>query len=409
MRVKSYKRLLLTGLFFVAFAYLLVWGIMRALTPNQTYKAVYDTLDVEKSAKGIVLRMEHLVSAGLTGSVEWYVKEGDKVKKTQRIAAVLVENNQLVSSNQETLLNKVKNKDLLKVDLGKVDEEINQLKEDVYVAASRGDYKRIKEVQKELTLKMSRRKKLVDSQNFLEDSVSSFKKSLFTANDIQIGKKIDLNSPETGLITFQTDGFEDTITMDNLYNLDYDLLVASQSTAGVWGSASVHSGDPMVKIVDTDTWYLLCLVDLADLDAYEKNKELGVKIDDEIYDGKIQDTFENNAKGVVVVKMIDAYEKFQSVRMIDVRLVQGNFQGLKILKNSIITVNGVQGVYTVTGERKAVFRPIKILGYNEENAVIKQGYITQLENGETKRIKTVDLNSDIVINPVGIREGDTIH
>lgn len=409
MRVKSYKRLLLTGLVIAVFIYLVVWGVMRALTPNQTYKAVYDTLDVEKSAKGIILRLEHLVSSGLNGSVEWYVKEGDKVKKTQRIASVLVENNQVTAVSQETLLSKVKNKDILKIDMGKVDEEITALKDEVYTASEKGDYKRIKEIQKELVLKMSRRKKLVDSQNFLEDSVSSFKKSIFTANDVQIGKTIDLDSPETGLVTFQTDGFEDTITMDNLYNLDYDLLVASQSNAGVWGSASVHSGDPMIKIIDTDNWYLLCLVDLSDLDAYEKNKEIGIKIDDEVYNGKIQDSFENNAKGVVVIKMIDSYERFQSVRFLDVRLVQGNFQGLKIMKNSIITVNGVQGVYTVSSERKAVFRPIKILGYNDENAVIKQGYITQLENGETKRIKTVDLNSDIVINPVGVREGDTIH
>lgn len=409
MRIKNYKRFMLTLLLFGVAIYLLVLGIQRFLMEEQTYKALYDVLDVEKSSRAIVLRQETLINAGVSGQVEWFIKEGEKVKKTQRIAAVQVVDNKVISKQDAEIASGLKTHEMLKIDLKKVDEEIEILRKEVYAASKQSNLKRIKELQRDLVLKMNRRKKLVDSQNMLEDSISSFKKTTLTANDVQVGKRIDLNSPEGGLATFQTDGFEDSVTLDNLYNLDYDLIFASKVNPGVWGSSQVKSGDSMVKIVDTDNWYLLCMVERDDLDSYEKNKEIGIKIEERLYTGKVTDVFENNANGVLVVKMIDLYDRFYQSRFVDVRVVSANFQGLKIDKNSIITVNGIQGVYIADSDRKAIFRPVKIIGYNESFAIVKPGYITVLENGSPKRIKTLDVNSNVVADPTGVRPGDTIH
>lgn len=409
MRIKNYKRFMLTLLLFGATLYLVILGTMRFFMEDQTYKAVYDTLDVEKTSRAIVLRQETLISAGLSGQVEWFIKEGDKIKKTQRIATVQVADNKVVSLDEAQIASGLKSHEMLKIDLKKVDEEIEALRKEVYTASAKSNLKRLKELQRDLMLKMERRKKLVDSQNMLEDSISSFKRSTLTANDIQVGKRIDLNSPETGLATFQTDGFEDAITLDNLYNLDYDLIFASKATAGVWGSSQVKSGDAMVKVVDTENWYLLCMIERDDLDSYEKNSEIGIKIEDRLYTGKVNDVFENNENGVLVVKMIDLYDRFYQSRFLDVRVVSANFQGLKINKNSIITVNGIQGVYIADSDSKAIFRPVKILGYDESYAIVKPGYITVIESGSPKRIKTVDVNSNVVADPSGVRPGDTIH
>lgn len=409
MRITNYKRFMLTLLLFGAIIYLVILGTMRFFMEDQTYKAIYDTLDVEKTSRAIVLRQETLISAGLSGQVEWFIKEGDKIKKTQRIAAVQVADNKVVTLDQAQIASGLKSHEMLKIDLKKVDEEIEALRKEVYTASAQSNLKRLKELQRDLLLKMERRKKLVDSQNMLEDSISSFKRTTLTANDIQVGKRIDLNSPETGLATFQTDGFEDAITLDNLYNLDYDLIFASKANAGVWGSSQVKSGDAMVKIVDTENWYLLCMIERDDLDSYEKNSEIGIKIEDRLYTGKVNDVFENNENGVLVVKMIDLYDKFYQSRFLDVRVVSANFQGLKINKNSIITVNGIQGVYIADSDSKAIFRPVKILGYDESFAIVKPGYITVIESGNPKRIKTVDVNSNVVADPAGVRPGDTIH
>lgn len=409
MRIKSYKRFLMTLALLAVVIYLIALGVSRVFMEAQTYKAVYGKHDVEKSSRAIVLRQETLVNAGLSGTVEWFVKEGDKVNKTQRIAAVLVSDNKLVTSEQTQAISNLKSHEMLKIDLTKVDKEIEVLRKEVYTASAASNFKRLKELQRDLMLKMDRRKKLVDSQSMLEDSVSSFKRVSLTANDAQVGKRIDLNSPETGLVTYQTDGFEDSVTLDNLYNLDYDLIFASKQTPGVWGSAQVKSGEPLVKIVDSENWYMLCMIERDDLDSYEKNKEIGIKIDDKVYAGKVNDVFENNQKGVLVVKMIDQYDKFYTQRFLEVRVVSANYQGLKINKDSIITVNGVQGVYIADSDFKAIFRPVKILGYDESYAIIKPGYITVIENGSPKRIKTVDVNSSVVADPSNVRAGDTLH
>lgn len=409
MKIKSYKRFLTTLLIFGIVVYLIVLGIMRFLQESKTYKAIYDELDVEKAAKAIVLRQENLVVSGVSANIEWFVKEGDRVKKTQRLAEAVILSN---TSSKELLSpdvnDRLKSNDILKIDLTKVDQELEALRKEVYAASSQNNYKRMKELQREVSLKMNRRKKLVDSQNMLDDSVSSFKRSVFSATDLQVGKKLDLNSTDAGIVTYQTDGFEETLTLDNIYNLDYDLIFASQGSPGVWGKASISPSMPMIKIVDTENWYMICQVDIGDLDAYEKNKEIAVKIDEQSYTGTIFDAFENNQKGIVVVKMIDAYEKFHTVRFVDVRVVLGNYRGIKIQKSSIITYNGIQGVYVAGAEHKAIFRPVKILGYNEDYAVVKPGYITLIQNETSSRIKTVDEKSEVVINPQGMSPGDAI-
>lgn len=408
MRIKSYKRLSLSLILMAGIFYLIFLGVQRLFVEEKTYKAIYDTLDIEKACRAVVLRQETIVTANLSGQVEWFIKEGDKVQKTQRLAAVLVEDNKLADVKDNSTMTTLKAHEMLKVDLKKVDQEIETLRKEVYAASAQSNFKRLKELNRDLELKMARKKKLIESQDMLEDSVSSFKKTYLNANDVQVGKNIDFTSPESGVATFQTDGFEDTITLDNLYNLDYDLIFASQATPGVWGQTTVQSGNPMVKIVDNSTWFLLCMIEREDMDAYEKNKEIGVNINEKVYAGKVSDVFENNQKGVLVLKMTDIYENFHKNRFLDVRVIRENYQGLKVQNSSIITVNGVQGVYVVGLDKKASFRPIKILGNDDKNAIIKPGYITLIENGEAKRIKTVDLNSQVVINPVGVRQGDSI-
>ncbi len=408
MRIRSYKRLSLSLIILAGIVYLIFLGAQRFFVEEKTYKAVYDTLDIEKACRAIVLRQETIVTANLSGQVEWFIKEGDKVQKTQRLASVLVEDNKIASSKDTNQITTLKAHEMLRVDMTKVDQEIESLRKEVYAASAQSNFKRLKELQWDLELKMERKKKLIESQNMLEDSVSSFKKTYLNANDVQIGKKIDFSSPESGVATFKTDGFEDTVTLDNLYNLDYDLIFASQATPGVWGQNTVQTGNPMVKIVDNSTWFLLCMIEREEMDAYEKNKEIGVNINEKVYAGKVSDVFENNQKGVLVLKMTDIYENFHQSRFLDVRVVRENYQGLKIQNSSIITVNGIQGVYVVGLDKKASFRPIKILGNDDKNAIIKPGYITLIENGDTKRIKTVDLNSQVVINPVGVRQGDSI-
>lgn len=408
MRIKSYKRLTFSILLLVGIGYLITLGVMRVLAGEKTYKAIYDTLDVEKACRAVVLRQETIVNSNVSGQVEWFAKEGDKVEKTNRLASILVESNKAAETVDASAVTTQAAHEMVRVDLTKVNQEIEILRKEVYAASAQSNFKRLKELQNDLQLKMDRKKKLIESQELLEHSVSSFKKTFLNANDIQVGKKIDLSSPEAGLVTFKTDGFEDTITLDNLYNIDYELLFTSKDNPGTWGQTTVQAGNPMVKIVDNSTWFLLCLIERDDMDAYEKNKEIGVEINDKIYAGKVTDVFENNKKGVLVLKMTDLYDAFYQNRFLDVRVIRENYQGLKIQNNSTITYNGIQGVYVVGLDKKAVFRPIKILGNDENHAIIKPGYITVIENGETKRIKTVDVNSQVVIDPVGIRPGDAI-
>jgi hypothetical protein len=91
---------------------------------------------------------------------------------------------------------------------------------------------------------------------------------------------------------------------------------------------------------------------------------------------------------------------------VELRIVRENFQGKKVRKSSIITLEGVSGVFVLDMDRRALFRPVKILGYNEDFAIVKDGYLTVTSEAGPERVKTLDVRNMVLIDPNGVKPGD---
>lgn len=408
MKIKSYPRFFISLLLLAGFFFLL--GYMAYITffvQEKTYKAIYDELNIEKDAKAIVIRHETLVSSENGGTISWLVKEGDKAIKSQKLAVLKVDKSvqaaSVLPSEKELSVNKIS--EMIIVDLKKIDHEMLLLAAEINQSVDEENYKRIVELKKDLELKMERKKRLLDSQDLIKKGANSFKKSFLGTQNVTNGDEVAYYSSDNGIVTFLADGLESLITLDNLYNVDYEILLAGGLSPKQLGETSVTPGMPIMKLVDQSTWFLVALIEKEEIDSYEKNKQIGVTIKGRTYAGTVSDVFENNKKGALIIKMNEVYEQFHTERFLDVKVIRENYKGIKIKRSSIITVNGVQGVYIAGADQRAVFRTVKILGNNEEDVIVKGGYIQVIQSGEAKRVKTIDAGNQVVINPSGIREG----
>lgn len=411
MRVKNYPRFLISIIILAGLLYLAGYMIyVSFFVEEKSYKAVYDELNIEKQAQAIVLRQETLVSSENGGTIQWLVKEGDKVKKSQKLATLKVDQSikAVVNATDDGTMTVSKISEIIKVDLTKIDQEMMLIGAEINKAVDEENYKRVVELKKELDLKMERKKRLLDSQVLIKKGANSFKKSFLGAQNVVTGDSIDYFSADNGIVTFQTDGLESIVNLDNLYNVDYEILLASGLNLKTLGQTQVSPGMPIMKLVDHSTWFVIALIEKEEIDSYEKNKTVGITINGKTFEGTVSDVFENNKKGALVVKMTENYENFFKERFLEVQVVRANYQGIKLKRSSILTINGIQGVYILGADQKAVFRTIKILGNQGDDVIVKGGYIQVNQGGELKRIKTVDVNNRVVINPSGVREGTKI-
>ena len=102
----------------------------------------------------------------------------------------------------------------------------------------------------------------------------------------------------------------------------------------------------------------------------------------------------------------DHYDK----RIVDVELVKSRHEGLKVPIKSISEKDGIKGVYIKDISGIIKFRPIEILGKNEEYAIISSGDKNNNINikGSDEVVKTVKLFDEILLNNGKIKEGQIV-
>jgi putative membrane fusion protein len=378
-------------------------------TDKTTYKAEYDNLDLVSTYEGLVFRNENLVTSNFSGTAEYFISSGEKVKKGQKILRINSDgaNNQLEVDSGEVSNSELSK--IIKIDIEKLDEEIKALESKVYENKNTDNYKEFTSIKKDLILKIDKRKKIAQNHDLLKRGASSFKQTYIGSKNTQEGKSVEFYSPSSGIVTYEVDNFESILTLENIYSLDYDAIFESEISRKNLRGEYVKSGQSVYKVVDNSTWFIIANIKKDEINLYEKNKKIKMNLNGVELNAVVSDVFESDKHAVLVIKINEMYDEFYKDRVIDVSVIRENFQGVKIKRDSIVTIDGIQGVYVLGVDGRVNFRPIKILGNDNEYAIVKDNYITIVSDSEVTRVKTVMRNDEVIVNPVGISDGEVIN
>ncbi len=372
-----------------------------------TETVVYGQLNIENVYDGIIFRNELIINTNVEGNIRYNVADGDKIKKGLKIAEVYRAEGE--ASVIETSIDESSEfvaAQTLTISEDELNLEITKLVDALLEARLRKDFLQVKDLKQDLDLKLDKREMLA---NMDSRSNSGFEQAFVGGGVLSEGQSISFYSPKAGIVTFASDSMESVLTLENIYKLDYDSLIKQSINVKSLTTDYVTNGRPVYKIVDNSVWMLVAIIEKDEIGLYDEGKYVKVRINDDSVTGVVSKVFETGEKGALVLKMTEQVMDFHKERVVKTTISRENYQGLKIPSSAIITLEGTQGVFILGVDNKTVFKPVQVIGYDAAFAIVKNGFVEVVKNETSERVRSIDVNDDVLIHGVNFKEGDSVY
>ncbi len=198
--------------------------------------------------------------------------------------------------------------------------------------------------------------------------------------DIYGTKRRNITATETGTVSYYLDGLEETFAPAKFASLDVDEIVSMKIPEPKSGKQTAVSGDePLLKLVTSDTWYVLIIIDEDQKNSYSEGQKVIVRFaDGEEFPAGIDKILEGTKSSIAVASCSRYYEKFAQLRGVDCTIITSVTEGL-LIPTSAITTNGENvGVYVLGLDGKYSFRAIEILIEGDTDTLIAEGGAVKL-------------------------------
>lgn len=211
------------------------------------------------------------------------------------------------------------------------------------------------------------------------------------------------DAPISGVFSTSIDGYEKYFRIENLDKIKREKtgsLVLSQMDIN---RTDVNKGEPIFKISSDDNWYIVCWVEKNDAKKYEEGEDVKITIDENTLDASVYSIGREGEFYKMVFYLNVYYEDFCSAREVDMTVVQSNTVGLIVDNECIISKDGVEGVYVVTKDGDAYFKPIKVKITDGKESVI---YESVFVNDDYEQVETVSVYQEVLRDPSEALEED---
>ena len=411
----------------VLISFILIYFIFRSVPT--LYASTLKTTLVEEgfiediaSSNGVLIKNEKVYRAGGEGKATLYKKEGEKVKVGTLIASIsLVSDNSALKEELNGINKKIdslekvnKNREDIKNDKDKnlktIDGVIDQIQKD----SMSGEYTNIPILKEELNSQLGKKKDISGDNTLVNNSLENLKERKKELEKEISNNTIKYFSQESGIISYKLDGLEEIYSGEKMDSYTIDNAKKIQGNAiKVDNGNLVKAGDPILKIMDNFNWYLLVSFDnWKDISTLKKGDNVYIRINkkDEKIKGNIIRIENKNNKGLIVIQSNSYFHDYYLNRYVNVDIIKKRYEGLKIPTESVVEKEGIKGVYIKDISGIIKFRPIKILGQNEEYTIADKGdknsYI-KLEGSDEKK-KTLRLFDELLLNGNNVKEGQII-
>ncbi len=285
---------------------------------TRTYEVYAGTLTANSTFTGIALRNEQVYNASSSGNIDYYVREGSRVKvddtiytvdETGRVSSMLAELNKGSNSLSEA------NLDVIKTTLNsfKVNYNVN-------------DFNKVYDLKSDIstTVLQSINSNIMENLDELISSTGT--ENLFKT----------INSDKTGIVVYSIDGYESTKAQD-IKKSNFDANTYSKKN--LKAESLVVSDNPAYKLVTGENWDIVIPVTQDDINTYDLNNKKSIKI------RFIKDNVETTANFALFTNDGQTYGKlsldkylirYVTDRFLQIELITSNVSGLKIPVSAIV-------------------------------------------------------------------------
>ena len=392
----KYSKVFLIGIF----AYIIINGITVFIGKNiDTLVVSNEKIEEYITTKGLLIRDEYIINSTMTGNIEAYFKEGDKVKNLDKVAYVYNNNideanfKELESLEKEVIQIEEGQSSIIKADVDKVNKKIEKNKDNIQTKLIQGKLGISKEVV-ELEEHIKDKNKLLKSD--LNSKPIINKKEEINKLNNKIEKNSDiLQTNKSGIISYKFDGNESKYNIDNISELNIDDIEYTENEyIDILNEGVIKQGQPIARIINNIKQYLAIVVEENEIMNFKENNSVIIRDKNNQINAKVHDIYTKNDKNVVVFEISEQNIEINDTRVAEFDIIYKSIEGIKIPKSSIVKKDNVEGVYIVSETGSAKFIEIKGTSYENEEFIVIDYYKNEIEG-----VKTIDIYDEIILEP----------
>ena len=388
------------------FAYIIINGITVFIGKNiDTLVVSNEKIEEYITTKGLLIRDEYIINSTMTGNIEAYFKEGDKVKNLDKVAYVYNNNideanfKELESLEKEVIQIEEGQSSIIKADVDKVNKKIEKNKDNIQTKLIQGKLGISKEVV-ELEEHIKDKNKLLKSD--LNSKPIINKKEEINKLNNKIEKNSDiLQTNKSGIISYKFDGNESKYNIGNISELTIDDIEYTENEyIDILNEGVIKHGQPIARIINNLKQYLAIVVEENEIMNFEENNSVIIRDKNNQINAKVHNIYTKNDKNVVVFEISEQNIEINDTRVAEFDIIYKSIEGIKIPKSSIVKKDNVEGVYIVSETGSAKFIEIKGTSYENEEFIVIDYYKNEIEG-----VKTIDIYDEIILEPKKVKNG----
>ncbi len=386
------------------------------------------TLEMKTPIEGLLIRKELLLQSPGTGVLFPAVQNGERVGKGNEIASYIQSSmREVVESYRQSEIDILKrvvaefdsssgtNREIWE---STIESQITMLTE----ISNTGDLSDAQEIRLSLDRILESRARSMLEGNSAQDSLKNEKKELERLRSNVAKSVINVYSPESGVVFYKCDGFEEKYSYENRYNITVEdiskTLLESSSLEKTLTPAEINviENEAFGKLISNDEACITFSVPEKQAKeitvSFEKakmnNKELSLEIEIEGIKERIPVTLEkireaNQGVQLITAKMTKMIEKTMDYRGIKGNLVISSVTGMKVPIRSLFNLNTIDDTadIAIVQMDKAKFVRVKIIARQDSNAIIENIDTTDTEN-------SINIFDVFLVNPKNVVEGQVI-
>lgn len=388
------------------FAYIIINGITVFIGKNiDTLVVSNEKIEEYITTKGLLIRDEYIINSTMTGNIEAYFKEGDKVKNLDKVAYVYNDNideanfKELESLEKEVIQIEEGQSSIIKADVDKVNKKIEKNKDNIQTKLIQGKLGISKEVV-ELEEHIKDKNKLLKSDLNSKPIINKKEEINKLSNKIEKNSDI-LQTNRSGIISYKFDGNESKYNIGNISELTIDDIEYTENEyIDILNEGVIKHGQPIARIINNIKQYLAIVVEENEIMNFKENNSVIIRDKNNQINAKVHNIYTKNDKNVVVFEISEQNIEINDTRVAEFDIIYKSIEGIKIPKSSIVKKDNVEGVYIVSETGSAKFIEIKGTSYENEEFIVIDYYKNEIEG-----VKTIDIYDEIILEPKKVKNG----
>jgi putative membrane fusion protein len=273
-------------------------------------------------------------------------------------------------------------------DFDKIEKDIDSIVYTMQYSIQNDEFYDMEKYENQLRGLLDRKKEILDKK----ESASKYLEQLYNQEEAienQLKEwKVEITTPESGIISFGLDGLENIITPNDIDYLTVEQYLAFRDHKALeLDKESSYVDVPLFKIVVPDKWYIVSLIPHKNT-FYEQGDTLNLKIpglSEETISAKVYKVDCLKDSTLVILEIIENIESVIEARYIHIE-IGISAEGLMVPAKAIINKNHRTGV-KIERNGDIKFIEVKVKAFDDDWAIIEK----------VNDNDTLDLNDIVII------------